>query len=155
MLARRITQADEQVEPKEVRRYLNCGQQRRCVVQVRCHESGFVQEPCVEYAPPGALAIVRDSAGARPGEAIGVNLPPSFCGLFGPNRNYTSFSTGMNQTARLQSLGAFRETLVMDSAMKAIATSNDPALAGLKFGPLVETPVKNVAQPLRYYKLLE
>ncbi len=89
------------------------------------------------------------------GVAIGVNLTPSFCGLFGPNRNYTSFSTGMNQTARLQSLGSFRETLVMDSAMKAIATSKDPALAGLKFGPLVETPVKNVAQPLRYYKLLE
>ncbi|MDP2271822.1 MAG: adenylate/guanylate cyclase domain-containing protein [Archangium sp.] len=89
------------------------------------------------------------------GVAIGVNLTPSFCGLFGPNRNYTSFSTGMNQTARLQSLGAFRETLVMDSAMKAIATSKDPSLAGLKFGPLVETPVKNVAQPLRYYKLLE
>ncbi len=89
------------------------------------------------------------------GVAIGVNLTPSFCGLFGPNRNYTSFSTGMNQTARLQSLGAFRETLVMDSAMKAIATSKDPALAGLKFGPLMETPVKNVAQPLRYCKLME
>ena len=73
------------------------------------------------------------------GVAIGVNLTPSFCGLFGPNRNYTSFSTGMNQTARLQSLGTFRETLVMDSAMKAINTSKDPALAGLKFGPLVET----------------
>lgn len=89
------------------------------------------------------------------GVAIGVNLTPSFCGLFGPNRNYTSFSTGMNQTARLQSLGTFRETLVMDSAMKAINTSQDPALQGLKFGPLVETPVKNVAHPLRYFKLLD
>ena len=89
------------------------------------------------------------------GVAIGVNLTPSFCGLFGPNRNYTSFSTGMNQTARLQSLGSFRETLVMDTAMKAINQSKDPALNALKFGPLVETPVKNVAQPLRYYKLLD
>jgi class 3 adenylate cyclase len=88
------------------------------------------------------------------GVAIGVNLTPSFCGLFGPNRNYTSFSTGMNQTARLQSLGSFRETLVMDSAMKAIQNSTDPDLRALQFGPLVETPVKNVAQPLRYYKLL-
>ena len=89
------------------------------------------------------------------GVAIGVNLTPSFCGLFGPNRNYTSFSTGMNQTARLQSLGSFRETLVMDTAMKAINLSTDPALTALRFGPLVETPVKNVAQPLRYYKLME
>jgi class 3 adenylate cyclase len=89
------------------------------------------------------------------GVAIGVNLTPSFCGLFGPNRNYTSFSTGMNQTARLQSLGSFRETLVMESAMKAIKASTDPELSGLQFGPVMETPVKNVAQPLCYYKLLD
>ncbi len=89
------------------------------------------------------------------GVAIGVNLTPSFCGLFGPNRNYTSFSTGMNQTARLQSLGGFRETLVMDSARRAITDSKDPSLTALEFGPLEETSVKNVAQPLRYYKLLE
>ncbi|MFZ5446790.1 MAG: adenylate/guanylate cyclase domain-containing protein [Myxococcota bacterium] len=89
------------------------------------------------------------------GVAIGINLTPSFCGLFGPNRNYTSFSTGMNQTARLQSLGSFRETLVMESAVKALARSSDPELAGLAFGPVMETPVKNVAQPLRYYKLLD
>ncbi|MFO0600533.1 MAG: adenylate/guanylate cyclase domain-containing protein [Myxococcaceae bacterium] len=89
------------------------------------------------------------------GVAIGVNLTPSFCGLFGPNRNYTSFSTGMNQTARLQSLGSFRETLVMESAMKGIASLPDADLKALKFGPIVETPVKNVAQPLRYHKLLD
>ena len=89
------------------------------------------------------------------GVAIGVNLTPSFCGLFGPNRNYTSFSTGMNQTARLQSLGSFRETLVMESAKSAVEKSNETDLKALKFGPVVETPVKNVAQPLRYFKLLE
>lgn len=88
------------------------------------------------------------------GVAIGVNLTPSFCGLFGPNRNYTSFSTGMNQTARLQSLGSFRETLVMDSAWRALKDTKDGEVARLNWGPLVETPVKNVAQPLRYYKLL-
>jgi class 3 adenylate cyclase len=113
-------------------------------------------------------AFTRDTMSAHPeisrlseilqmpglGVAIGVNLTPSFCGLFGPNRNYTSFSTGMNQTARLQSLGSFRETLVMDTAWKALHQSADPEVRKLNFGPLVETPVKNVAQPLRYYKLL-
>ena len=89
------------------------------------------------------------------GVAIGVNLAPTFCGLFGPNRQYTGFSTGMNQTARLQSLGSFRETLVMDAARKAIEAVGAADLAGLKFGPLQETPVKNVAQPLRYYRLLD
>jgi class 3 adenylate cyclase len=85
--------------------------------------------------------------------AIGVNLANSFCGLFGPNRNYTSFSTGMNQTARLQSLGGFRETLVMESALEALRALKDPQLDALRFGPMTETPVKNVAQPLRYAKL--
>jgi class 3 adenylate cyclase len=89
------------------------------------------------------------------GVAIGVNLALSFCGLFGPNQDYTSFSTGMNQTARLQALGGFRETLVMDTAKAAIDRVKDPALAQLKFGPLSETAVKNVGQPLQYFKVLE
>jgi class 3 adenylate cyclase len=82
-----------------------------------------------------------------------VNLAHANCGLFGPNRQYTAFSTGMNQTARLQSLGGFRETLLMDTAHKALIQSQQPWAQALKFGPLVETPVKNVGQPLRYYKL--
>ncbi|MDY7226615.1 adenylate/guanylate cyclase domain-containing protein [Hyalangium rubrum] len=87
------------------------------------------------------------------GVAIGVNLAHVNCGLFGPNRNYTAFSTGMNQTARLQSLGGFREMLLMDSAREALAESQAPWTQDLKFGPLIETAVKNVGQPLRYYKL--
>ncbi len=114
-------------------------------------------------------AFTRDTMSAHPeisrlseilkmpglGVAVGANLALSFCGLFGPNRNYTSFSTGMNQTARLQSLGSFRETLVMKEAWEAAAQLEDPALAKVTIGPLEETPVKNVAQPLRYYKLTE
>jgi class 3 adenylate cyclase len=87
--------------------------------------------------------------------AIGVNLAHSFCGLFGPNRNYTAFSTGMNQTARLQALGGFRETLVMEAALEALKDLKDPQLDALRFGPIQETPVKNVAQPLRYAKLVD
>jgi len=89
------------------------------------------------------------------GVAIGVNLAVSFCGLFGPNQDYTSFSTGMNQTARLQSLGGFRETLVMDSAKAAIDKVRDAALKDVKWGPLAESKVKNVAQPLQYFKVME
>ena len=88
------------------------------------------------------------------GVAIGVNLAHANCGLYGPNQQYTAFSSGMNQTARLQSLGGFRETLVMASAREALRESQDPALRSLAFGPLTETPVKNVAQPLRHYRLL-
>lgn len=88
------------------------------------------------------------------GVAIGINLAHAYCGVFGPNQQYTGFSTGMNQTARLQSLGGFRETLVMESLRGALEESTDPALRGLRYGELTETPVKNVAQPLRYYRLM-
>jgi class 3 adenylate cyclase len=87
------------------------------------------------------------------GVAVGVNLAHAHCGLFGPNRQYTAFSMGMNNTARLQSLGGFRETLVMESLREALRQSEDPALQALDFGALRETPVKNVAQPLRYHVL--
>lgn len=89
------------------------------------------------------------------GVAIGVNLAHAFCGLFGPDRNYTGFSTGMNQTARLQSLGGFRETLVMEPVRSLLEQSKDPTMAALRFGPLEQTEVKNVAQPLRYFRLLD
>ncbi len=87
------------------------------------------------------------------GVAIGLNLAPAFCGLFGPNQDYTGFSTGMNQTARLQSLGGFRQTLVMASLKDAVAQSEAPELQALTYGPLAESEVKNVSQPLRYYEL--
>ena len=59
----------------------------------------------------------------------------------------------MNNTARLQSLGGFRETLVMESVREALRDTEDPSLKGLDFGELRQTPVKNVAQPLRYHVL--
>ncbi|XXF79322.1 adenylate/guanylate cyclase domain-containing protein [Myxococcaceae bacterium GXIMD 01537] len=86
------------------------------------------------------------------GVSVGVNLAHAHCGLFGPNRQYTAFSMGMNNTARLQSLGGFRETLVMERVREALRESEDPRLLALDFGELRETAVKNVAQPLRYYR---
>jgi adenylate cyclase len=88
------------------------------------------------------------------GVSVGVNLAPANCGLYGPNRNYTAFSSGMNQAARLQSLAGFRETFVMESVHEALRQSQEPFVRKLQFGPLTETPVKNVAQPLRHYRLM-
>ena len=87
------------------------------------------------------------------GVAIGANLANALCGVFGPNQDYTGFSTGMNQTARLQSLAGFRETLVMESVCQALEGTEDPTLRALGYGPLTETPVKNVARPLRHRQL--
>jgi class 3 adenylate cyclase len=81
-------------------------------------------------------------------------LAPTLCGLFGPNQEYTGFSTGMNQTARLQSLAGFRQTLVMEPVKQALEGSGDVLIQSLAYGPLTETPVKNVAKPLRHHRLL-
>ncbi len=84
------------------------------------------------------------------GVAIGVNLCRMSVGLMGPNQDYTGFSSGMNNTARLQSLAGFRETVAMDSVCDAIERMTLADELGVAFGEPRETAVKNVKHPLRY-----
>ncbi|MDA8244309.1 MAG: adenylate/guanylate cyclase domain-containing protein [Elusimicrobia bacterium] len=92
-------------------------------------------------------------AGARGlGVAVGINLCPAAVGLFGPNHDFTAFSSGMNQTARLQSKAGFREILVMASAKDALERSGTKAF---RFEGPFEAEAKNVEKPLRYYRLLK
>lgn len=79
--------------------------------------------------------------------AIGVSFCPLSVGLFGPSEDYTGFSSGMNNTARLQGVARGGEILCMDSLVEAIA---DPAC----FGEPREAAVKNVSEPLRFRALL-
>jgi adenylate cyclase len=81
--------------------------------------------------------------------STGVNLAPLFVGQFGPNSNFTGFSSGMNNTARLQGCAVKDEILVMEDALAAL-----PEGHGFRFGDVRATPVKNVAEPLRYRALL-
>lgn len=81
--------------------------------------------------------------------STGVNLAPLFVGQFGPNSNFTGFSSGMNNTARLQGCAVRDEILVMDDAIAAL-----PEGHGFRFGDERATPVKNVAEPLRYRALV-
>ncbi len=94
------------------------------------------------------------SSGAVPGlgVAVALNLCPASVGLFGPNQDFTAFSSGMNATARLQSLAGFREVLLMDVARYALPPA-DPDLRDVTFEGPVETPVKNVAKPLRFHRI--
>ena len=85
------------------------------------------------------------------GVAAGVNLCPAAVGLFGPNQDFTAFSSGMNQTARLQSKAGFRETAVMSPVLEALKKAR--LAGGLKFEGPFEAEAKNVAKPLRYYLL--
>ncbi|MBK6575900.1 MAG: hypothetical protein IPG17_06850 [Sandaracinaceae bacterium] len=80
------------------------------------------------------------------GVATGLNYCRLFVGLFGPDEDYTGFSSGMNNTARLQGVATRDQILCMDAFVAALG---DEA----RFGPEQRAQVKNVAEPLRYREL--
>jgi adenylate cyclase len=82
------------------------------------------------------------------GVSSGVNLAPLFVGRFGPNENITGFSSGMNNTARLQGLAEKDEIVVMDDPLKHLAPSR------FSFGPIRHANVKNVSKAIAYRPLL-
>jgi len=92
--------------------------------------------------------LVPELAGVSPpvGVATGLNWTRASVGLFGPDEDYTAFSSGMNNTARLQGVATCDEILCMEEFVAAYA--DDDA-----FGPPREAKVKNVADPLRFRAL--
>jgi adenylate cyclase len=80
--------------------------------------------------------------------STGVHLAPLFVGSFGPNSNFTGFSSGMNNTARLQGCAGRNEILVMEEAIASL-----PAAHPFTFGESRAMPVKNVAAPLKFRAL--
>lgn len=81
------------------------------------------------------------------GVATGVNFAPLCVGVFGPDEDYTGFSSGMNNTARLQGVATRDEILCMDSVVARLPS-------GFAFSEELYAKVKNVAEPLAYRKLL-
>jgi class 3 adenylate cyclase len=81
------------------------------------------------------------------GVATGLTYCRLFVGLFGPNEDYTGFSSGMNNTARLQGVAVRDQILCMDQFVEAYADES-------RFGEEEGAQVKNVAEPLRYRQLL-
>jgi len=88
-------------------------------------------------------------AGEDVGVATGVHLAPLFVGTFGPNENFTGFSSGMNNTARLQGCAVKGEILVMAEAIARLPESHN-----FTFGEERNATVKNVADPLRFRALM-
>jgi class 3 adenylate cyclase len=112
----------------------------RCAAAIRDMTRQLPQRPGLERLQGTALGV-----------STGVNLCPLFVGTFGPNRNFTGFSRGMNNTARLQGCATRDEILVMAEAVAALAARADAP----RFGPEREAKVKNVAGPLRFRALLD
>jgi class 3 adenylate cyclase len=92
--------------------------------------------------------LVPELAGVSPpvGVATGLHWTRASVGLFGPDEDYTAFSSGMNNTARLQGVATCDEILCMEEFVAAYA--DDDA-----FGPPREAKVKNVAEPLKFRAL--
>lgn len=78
--------------------------------------------------------------------ATGLNYAPLFVGTFGPDADFTGFSAGMNNTARLQGQAKGGDILCMDAFVEA---HGDPS----QFGEEREAAVKNVAKPLKFRPL--
>jgi class 3 adenylate cyclase len=98
-----------------------------------------------------ALPELEEFAALRPeGLAVtgGVNLAPLFVGTFGPNENYTGFSSGMNNTARLQAQATREEIVVMQSSIDVLPEGHP-----FTFGEERSAKVKNVANPLVFRAL--
>lgn len=84
------------------------------------------------------------------GVAIGINFCQAVVGLIGPNDDLTAFSSGMNNTARLQGLAHAGEILVTEKVHELAAKSGS-----WKFKGPDSAPVKNVEKPLVFYKLID
>lgn len=85
------------------------------------------------------------------GVSTGINLAPLFVGAFGPNGNFTGFSSGMNNTARLQGCAKRDQILVMEESIAALGSE---AGGEFSFGEIATAAVKNVAAPLRFREVL-
>ncbi len=109
----------------------------RWAVDIREMTRKFPERPGFEVLREEGLSVT-----------IGVHLAPLFVGTFGPNRNFTGFSSGMNNTARLQGTAKRDEILVMSEAIDALPKGHE-----FGFGEERTAAVKNVAQPLRFRAL--
>jgi class 3 adenylate cyclase len=78
--------------------------------------------------------------------ATGLNYAPLFVGTFGPDADFTGFSAGMNNTARLQGQAKGGDILCMDAFVEAYGALDE-------FGEEKEAAVKNVARPLKFRAL--
>jgi class 3 adenylate cyclase len=112
---------------------------------IRC--AGAIREMTRRLPEQPGLEMLRTSP---VGVATGLNLCPLFVGRFGPNDNFTGFSRGMNNTARLQGCATRDEILVLAEAILSLGESS-----GFTFGPERSAKVKNVAEPLRFRALAE
>lgn len=95
-----------------------------------------------ELSSSGVIKELEDMTGSL-GLSIGVNFAPLYVGHLGPGKDYTGYSSGMNNTARLQGLARRDEILCMESFVKE-HVNQEP------FSTMKSDTVKNVSESLKY-----
>jgi class 3 adenylate cyclase len=110
----------------------------RAAFEIRALTQRFGERPGFEMLRETGLAV-----------STGVNLAPLFVGMFGPNDNFTGFSSGMNNTARLQGCAKADEILVMEAAVASLGEDST-----FVFGDKRAAAVKNVGAPIEFRPLL-
>jgi class 3 adenylate cyclase len=116
--------------------------EQRLAQAMRCARA--IRDMTHELPTRPEFAVLREGGVAV---STGVNLAPLFVGAFGPNANFTGFSSGMNNTARLQGCAKRDQILIMEEAAARLAPGE------FELGEVESATVKNVAAPLRFREL--
>jgi class 3 adenylate cyclase len=116
----------------------------QAALEIRVFTRGMLETP--EMAK---LKAALEEAGGLD-VSTGVNLAPAAVGIFGPNKDYTAFGSGINNTARIQSVAKPGQTLALKDVVDVLEGKLETS-AGFRFGGSGEVRVKNVAEPLVYY----
>ncbi|MFZ2960253.1 MAG: adenylate/guanylate cyclase domain-containing protein [Candidatus Ozemobacteraceae bacterium] len=103
------------------------------------------------FRRPGNADILASPMFPQFGVAIGINFCSADVGMIGPNKDLTAFSSGMNNTARLQGVAHSGEILVTPS-VRDLAEMSEPKAR--RWSEIMNAKVKNVQEPLNYYVLL-
>ncbi|MDC7236102.1 MAG: adenylate/guanylate cyclase domain-containing protein [Spirochaetales bacterium] len=86
----------------------------------------------------------------------GIHCGPTSVGFFGPNEDYTGFSSAMNHSARLQGHASAGEVLVSSALLENLPGGPLGIAPGenltVDFEGPWEIAVKNVSHPLEYYR---
>lgn len=88
----------------------------------------------------------------------GIHCGPTSVGFFGPNEDYTGFSSAMNHSARLQGHASAGEVLVTSALLEnlpggPLGIAPQDGLTVDFTGPW-DIAVKNVSHPLEYYRCI-
>ena len=95
--------------------------------------------------------IIEAGIGDNLTTSNGIHCGPTSVGFFGPNEDYTGFSSAMNHAARLQGHAPAGEVLVTESVLTYLEKDKT---SDVEFEGPNEISVKNVSEPLKYFKCI-